>query len=392
MIERTLREEGVPQDLIYLAQAESGFQPTALNPSGARGMWQLMSSRASEYGLQRNWWIDERQDPEKATRAAAKHLHDLYKQFGDWYLVMAAYDSGPGNVQYAVEKTGYADFWELYKRNVLPGETKNYVPIILAMTIMAKNPQQYGLEDVVPALPLETETVHVDYAVDLRLVAEASDVPLQQLIDLNPSLLRLTTPRDSAFDLHLPLGAKDKYLAAINQIPVDKRVSWRYHRVAPGETLASIARTYHTSPAVIAQANNLDAADSPLGSAKLIIPITGARMAAASAVSYSKRATRYRVRRGDTVLSVADDFGVPADRIRRWNRLKGDALPAGKALVIFRPVSAAESVPSSRSHGSSSSPRRSSAHHRAKPSSATNSAIAPRTAKKKKHAPQNAFR
>src|SRR5581483_5780450 len=148
MILRVLKEEGVPQDLIYLAQAESGFHSLALSRAGARGMWQFMASRASGYGLQRNWWVDERQDPEKSTRAAARHLKDLYNQFGDWYLAMAAYNSGPGTVQHAVERTGYADFWELYKRGVLPGETRNYVPIILAVTIMAKNPEQYGLQRV----------------------------------------------------------------------------------------------------------------------------------------------------------------------------------------------------------------------------------------------------
>ncbi len=126
---------------------------------------------------ERNWWVDDRQDPEKATRAAARHLKDLYNQFGDWYLAMAAYNSGPGNVQQAVQRTGYADFWELYKRNVLPGETKNYVPIIVAFTIMAKNPTQYGLENLHPDPPLKYDTVKVDYPVDLRLVAECVDSP-----------------------------------------------------------------------------------------------------------------------------------------------------------------------------------------------------------------------
>src|SRR6266540_4217436 len=146
MIERTLKQEGVPQDLIYLAQAESGFHPYAVSRAGARGIWQFMGSRARAYDLHRDAWVDERQDPEKSTRAAARHLKDLYNQFGDWYLAMAAYNSGPGTVQSAVKRTGYADFWELYSRNVLPRETKNYVPVILAAAIMAKNPGQYGLD------------------------------------------------------------------------------------------------------------------------------------------------------------------------------------------------------------------------------------------------------
>ena len=175
MIRRTLREEGVPQDLIYLAQAESGFHPLAVSRAGARGMWQFMGSRAKGYGLERSWWVDDRQDPEKATRAAAHHLKDLYNQFGDWYLAMAAYNSGPGTVQSAVKRTGYADFWELYRRKVLPKETRNYVPIILAVTIMAKNPAQYGLDSVVKEKPVPYDTVKIDYPIDLRLAAECVD-------------------------------------------------------------------------------------------------------------------------------------------------------------------------------------------------------------------------
>ena len=160
MISRVLKEQGVPQDLIYLAQAESGFHSLALVACGrARDVAVHGKPRVADYGLQRNWWVDERQDPEKATRAAARHLKDLYNQFGDWYLAMAAYNSGPGTVQHAVQRTGYADFWELYRRGVLPGETRNYVPIIVAITIMSKNPAQYGLANVQLDAPLASDAV-----------------------------------------------------------------------------------------------------------------------------------------------------------------------------------------------------------------------------------------
>src|SRR5215471_6116513 len=258
MIRRILKEERLPQDLIYLAEAESGFHPLALSRAGARGMWQFMGSRGKGYGLERSWWVDERQDPEKSTRAAARHLKDLYKQFGDWYLAMAAYNSGPGTVQNAVKRTGYADFWELYRRNVLPRETRNYVPIIVAVTIMAKNPSQYGLDGLQKEKPVPYDTVAIDYPVDLRLVAECVDASPAELQDLNPSLLRLTTPRDHPFQLHLPFGSKDKFTAAIAAIPPDMRVWWRYHKVQPGDTLASIARIYRTTPMAIAQANHLE--------------------------------------------------------------------------------------------------------------------------------------
>src|SRR5262252_7911828 len=186
-----LKQQGVPQDLIYLAQAESGFHPLAVSRAGARGIWQFMGSRGRGYGLYHNMWVDDRQDPEKSTRAAARHLKDLYEQFGDWYLAMAAYNSGPGTVQAAVKRTGYADFWELYRRNVLPKETRNYVPIILAVTIMTKNPSQYGLDGLMMDHAAEYATVTVKDPVDLRLVAECIHSTTDELQDLNPSLLRL---------------------------------------------------------------------------------------------------------------------------------------------------------------------------------------------------------
>src|SRR5580700_10682090 len=219
MMERILKQEGVPQDLIYLAQAESGFQPTAVSRAGARGIWQFMGSRARGYGLQHSMWVDDRQDPEKSTRAAAHHLKDLYAQFGDWYLAMAAYNSGPGTVQAAVRRTGYADFWELYRRNVLPKETRNYVPIILAVTIVTKNLSQYGFDDVSMDEPTAVDKVAISYLVDLRLVAECVDATPAQLQELNPSLLRLSTPKEGAFELHLPAGTKEQYQTTIAAIP-----------------------------------------------------------------------------------------------------------------------------------------------------------------------------
>jgi membrane-bound lytic murein transglycosylase D len=339
MIESTLREQGVPQELIYLAQAESGFHPLALSRVGARGMWQFMSSRARGYGLQHNLWVDERQDPEKATRAAAHHLKDLYNQFGDWYLAMAAYNSGPGSVQSAVKRTGYADFWELYKRNVLPKETRNYVPIILAVTIMAKNPAQYGLDGIVPEQPVPYDTVKIDYSVDLRLVAQCLDVSPATLQDLNPSLLRLTTPKDQAFELHLPVGTSDRYQAAIEPIPPQMRVWWRYHEVVQGDTLVSIARTYRTSLQSIEQENHLQRDDELRPDNKLIIPIPpGKHAATEDGASYARRATRYKVRRGDTVQTVADNFSLPPLMIRRWNHLKGDSLRGRRIVYVHLPV------------------------------------------------------
>jgi membrane-bound lytic murein transglycosylase D len=302
-------------------------------------MWQFMASRGVGYGLRRSWWVDDRQDPEKATRAAARHLKDLYKQFGDWYLAMAAYNSGPGNVQQAVRRTGYADFWELYKRNVLPAETKNYVPIILAMTIMSKNPAQYGLDELQPDPPLKYDIEKVNYPVDLRLVSECVDVPVEQLVDLNPSLLRRTTPKDEPYDLHLPVGTKEKYEAAIQTIPVEKRVAWRYYKVQQGDTLAGIARKYRTTERAIAQANDLQGTDL-LKEAKLVIPVSGS--GEIGKIVYSRYASHYKTHTGDTVMSVAEDFGVPPEKLRRWNKLKGNELRYGRVLLVYKPLGPGE--------------------------------------------------
>jgi membrane-bound lytic murein transglycosylase D len=332
-----LKKEGVPQDLIYLAQAESGFHPHAVSRVGARGIWQFMAGRGSGYGLHRSMYVDDRQDPEKSTRAAARHLKDLYTQFGDWYLAMAAYNSGPGTVQAAVKRTGYADFWELYNRKVLPRETKNYVPIILAVTIMAKNASQYGLDSIEMERPDNFDTVTMDYPVDLRLVADCVGMTTAELQDINPSLLRLSTPRTGSFQLHIPAGSKDQFETAIATIPPDKRLWWRYHTVHSGETIMALARTYHTTAKQIEEANHLDGPELETD-AKLIIPVAPGKHAN-DGVTYAKRITRYRVHKGDTVQSVADNFGISAQQLRRWNGLRGNSLAGRRVLALHLPIS-----------------------------------------------------
>jgi peptidoglycan lytic transglycosylase D len=328
MIARVLAQEGVPQDLIYLAQAESAFQPTALSRAGARGMWQFVAYRGQEYGLRHTWWLDERQDPEKATHAAAQHLRDLYLLFGDWYLAMAAYNCGPGNVQKAIERTGYADFWELYRRNVLPRETKNYVPIILALTLIAKDAPHYGIQ-AEPEAPVPSDVVKPGRAIDLRLVAETIDVDVETLRSLNPSLLRLATPDDPSFELHLPAGTAERFSAEIADIPADKWVSWRRHRVAPGETLTAIAKKYHVTAKAIAEANSLESQTSLNTGEKIIIP-------AIQPEAESKRhLVSYRVRKGDTLGGIADRFGVETDDVRKWNKLSANHVRSGMVLRIY---------------------------------------------------------
>ena len=340
MIARVLHEEGLPQDLIYLAQAESAFQPLALSRAGARGIWQFVAYRGMEYGLHHTWWVDERQDPEKATRAAAQHLRDLYGQFGDWYLAMAAYNCGPGNVQKGIERTGYADFWELYKRNVLPRETRNYVPIILALTLIAKDAAHYGIQ-ADPEQPVPTDVVKPGRAIDLRLVAETIDVDVETLQGLNPSLLRLATPDDPSFELHLPVGAAEKFSAEIADIPADKWVSWRKHRIEAGETLTSIAKKYRVTAAAISDANGLDRHAALDVGEKLIIP-------AAPPAEAKSRLVRYRVHKGDTLGGIAERFSVPAEDVRKWNHMKTNHVARGMVLRIYTVGGAPESAAARR--------------------------------------------
>jgi membrane-bound lytic murein transglycosylase D len=327
MIRRVLTEEGLPTDLIYLAQAESAFQPQALSRAGARGLWQFMSYRGKQYGLEHTWWVDERQDPEKATRAAAQHFRDLYEMFGDWYLVMAAYNSGPGTVQHAIERTGYADFWELYKLNVLPRETRNYVPIILALTLISKDPARYGIE-FVPDDPLQVDRVQPGHPVDLRLVSETIDVDVDTLRLLNPELLRLVTPNDPRFLLQIPAGKAEEFEKGMAEIPPENWESWRRHRVQQGETLYSVARKYRVSVARLAEVNGLDMQARPEADAKLIIPATAAQPALGALV-------RYRARRGDTIESVADEFNVTVAELKKWNGMRSNRLVAGMRLRIY---------------------------------------------------------
>jgi len=269
MILGILDEEGVPQELLHLAQAESGFIPRAVSSKAAGGMWQFLTERGNQYGLKQTSYTDERMDPEKATRAAARHLHDLYTEFGDWYLAIAAYNCGPGAVERAVERTGYADFWELRNRGVLPAETTNYVPIILAMTIMEKNAREYGLEGLPLDRAMEYDTIETFAPTSLALISDITGAPLTQLAELNPAVLKGIAPQH--FAVHVPKGAGNQLVAALQTVPPDRCESWRMHTVEAGETLATIGKKYSVVPASIVSANNLKSAAAREGD-RLLIP------------------------------------------------------------------------------------------------------------------------
>jgi membrane-bound lytic murein transglycosylase D len=290
--------------------------------------------------------VDERKDPVKSSDAAARYLKDLYQTLGDWFLVMAAYDSGPGYVQRAIEKTGYADYWELRTRHALMAETENYVPIFLAIAIIAKDPKAYGF-DTPPDPPLAVDSVVVDTPTDLRLIAQLIDHPVDDLVKLNPSLQRWTTPGNNpSFILYLPPGTKDQYEQSIASIPPDKRIWWRAHKVLEGETLAGIARQLRVSPVALAQANQLTASFSLEAGTHLVVPLAAGNESSLARVRepVPYRLIHYRVRPGDTVDLIADRYNVTAYQIRRWNGLRSSKLEPGRTLRLY--VQAQANTPS----------------------------------------------
>jgi membrane-bound lytic murein transglycosylase D len=356
MMERILREEGVPVDLVYLAQAESAFLPRATSRAKARGLWQFISSRGKEYGLRQTWWIDERFDPEKATRAAAKHLNDLYEEFNDWYLAMAAYNAGPVRIEQALKKTNTTTFWQLADKRALPRETINYVPTILALAIIGRSPDQYGFT-VAPSAPPEVERVGLEEATDLRVIAEALGMPVDLLREMNPHVLRWTTPPDDPeFELVVPKGYSEKFAEKVVAMPDKDRILFRYHVVKKGDTLSVIARKYGVSVPDLTQANKISVKTSLRVGQELLVPMSGARVPPSSnaAVASNAPATPsgasstptvprttpqatpavYRVKRGDTLFAIASKFNVTVNDLKKWNKLTSTRLDVGQRLSL----------------------------------------------------------
>ncbi|MBI4467686.1 MAG: LysM peptidoglycan-binding domain-containing protein [Acidobacteria bacterium] len=350
LITAILEQEGLPRDLIYLAQAESAFQPHARSRARAVGLWQFVGWRAREYGLQVDWWVDERRDPVKSTRAAARHLRDLYQQFGDWHLALAAYNSGPGRVSRALERTGVRDYWELVERRLLPRETRNYVPIIVAVALVAKDPARYGV-DVEPDPPLRFETVELSKPTDLGRLAAAIGVDVETLKELNPHVLRGVTPRQDNFELYVPPGAAETLLAALPGLPEAELVDWQRHRVRRGDTLSGIAARYDTSAYAIAQANGISLRSLIHPGQVLLIPSAGASRSYRPQ-SRSRVARRddgrllYRVEPGDTLSGIAARHGVRPQALAAANgRSLRSVIRVGDRLVIPGPGDALVASP-----------------------------------------------
>ncbi|MGH9413359.1 MAG: transglycosylase SLT domain-containing protein [Terriglobales bacterium] len=270
MVDRIFTADGIPTDLIYLAQLESGFDPRLTSRAGARGMWQFMSLTGEGYGLKRNHWVDERMDPIMSTRAAAEHLKSLYSLFGNWYLAMAAYNTGEVTIERIVARTGYADYFKLYKAGILPRSWRNYVPIILAIALIAQNPSEYGIASPDPDPPYSPDQVKITAPEDLRLAAECAGVTVADLERLNPALLHDLVPEH--YTLKLPRGTMRHYEKGMAAIPAPDRVYWRLHWVKRGETWRELAHRYHISERKLQRANHLSATHAPPPGMPLALP------------------------------------------------------------------------------------------------------------------------
>ena len=334
------REEGVPLDLVYMAHVESHFKPNAYSRAKARGLWQFMLGTGKMYGLRQDWWIDERSDIVKSTHAAAQHLRDLYERFGDWHLAMAAYNVGSRRIDRVHRRYGKTlDYWAMVKRRMLPRETRSFVPSILAAVIIFRNPERYGFW-VEPDPPLQFETIDLDEQVDLRVVAEEIDVQVADLFALNPELRRGITPfHDDDYQLKVPLGKADLLKKRLANLPKDRKVQVRHHKVKRGETLGLIAQRYRSSVTAIAQVNRIRNVHRLREGQDLLIPSAGGYSAASSARSVKPTSQQlpatHKVRRGETLGLIAQRYRSSVTAIAQANQIQDvHRLREGQDLLI----------------------------------------------------------
>jgi membrane-bound lytic murein transglycosylase D len=360
MIQGVFRAEGLPLDLAYVPLIESAFKPNALSRTKAKGVWQFMSGTALENGLRRDWYIDERSDPEKATVAAARYLKTLGNLFsGDWHLALASYNGGPGRLQRAIKRVGVDNFWTLAEKpRILPRETREYVPMILAAIVIARNPAQYGFEFETES-PADYEQVTLPRPVDLRRVAEWAGTTIDEIQSLNPELRRWTTPiRDEQYELRVPAGSAERVLTRLQDTSPADLASLKWYTVKRGDTLPLIARKLSVSKADLAEANYLQATARVSAGQKLIVPRettvllatrtertvpvaesrpikTPPALLAEDSTGSNRVKVLYRVRQGDSLASIARVFKTSVAALRTWNKIPGARLKPGARITIY---------------------------------------------------------
>lgn len=327
-----LKENGLPEDLVYLAMIESGFNPYAYSRSKALGPWQFIYLTGKRYGLKSNWWVDERRDPEKSTIAAARYLKDLYDMFECWYLAAAGYNAGENKIANGMKRYRTEDFWELTKHRYLKKETKDYVPQMIAAALLAKDPEKYGFVGIEYEEPLRYDKVMVPPAVDLRLIAKACEITVEELKELNPELRRWCTPPDvTEYEIKIPFGKTDLFLKNFELLRPKGGTSFKTHLVKKGETLQQIARLYRVELEPILEINRLEKRSRLSVGMNLLIPLPNGKgspfpsMVSKSSDEKTKSSgseeITYIIKKGDTLWSIANEMGVNIGALTAWNKL-----------------------------------------------------------------------
>lgn len=337
MIQDILKQYSLPEELIYLAMIESGLNPKAHSRANASGMWQFIYGTGIRYNLNRNWYVDERRDPRKATHAASQYLTDLYKQFDNWYLALAAYNAGSGRITRAKRLHQTSDFWQLHS---LPRETRNYVPLFLATTIIGRDPVKYGFKSPQND-PWKYDVVEIEKSADLSILAQSAGISLSTLRKYNPELRQSATPTKS-YNLRLPIGKKDLFEKKYAALPESKRFAPQYitHRVRSGENLGSISRKYRVSIHNIAAVNKIRNRHKIKVGQVLTIPVRGGTKVSYSSASSTQpsgaKKEVYTVKKGDTLGQIADNYRVQARQIRSWNGIKyGQYIFPGQKIILW---------------------------------------------------------
>ena len=323
-----LEEYDLPEELIVVSMIEAGLDPKAISRAKAVGLWQFMYSTGKEYGLNRNWYIDERQDIIKSTHAAAKYFKDLYKEFEDWYLVLAAYNGGWGRLNRALKLHETSDYWQLYS---LPKETKNYIPYFLSAAIIVNNPEKYGFK-IPKSNPLKYDKVQIEKSADLTVIAKAAGTKLSTIKRLNPELRQPATPNNGPYTLNIPYGKKDTFYKKFNEIPEDRKFAFQKveHRVQKGENLISIASKYRVLVADLQTINNISNINKLSIGQRLKIPVKGGLYS-----NYPEKII-YSVKSGDTLGHIAEDYNTRASEIRKWNNMGSKSIIfPGQKLSLF---------------------------------------------------------